>query len=66
MTEPSPDDRTEMHYTTLSREEIETDRTLAVTIQTRDQLKAVMAQLDYCVTTLQTEIEAGRRRRGVQ
>lgn len=49
----------------LTAKEIETDRTLAVAVATRDQLKAVMAQLTDVVNTLQTEIELGRRQRGV-
>lgn len=58
-----PDDRTEMHYATLPRE-TSLDLTLEEAIQTREQLKAVMAQLTDCVNTLQTEIELGRLKRG--
>lgn len=42
----------------------ETDRTLVVAVQTRDQLKAAMAKLNEYIDVLQTEIDVRRSKRG--
>jgi hypothetical protein len=68
MTEPQWDDATEMHLTMPKAEpaqlaETETDRTLVVAVQTRDQLRAAMTQLSECISVLQAEIRLKRQQR---